>query len=117
MAFNVEFRDKDNSVVGWPQLDREVCELWGIEEDDEHWAIPPGKDRRQNWHEFLGHAVMLTRANKETGTFLPSELLQGLCSYGCMSPKLESIKNYEYELQLIFFWIRKGYRIIVTNRW
>lgn len=46
-----------------------------------------------------------TRTYKETGTFLPSELLQVLCSFGCMYPKLEIIDKYRYELQLIFYWI------------
>lgn len=117
MGFNVEFRDKNGSVVDWPQLDKDVCELWGIEPDSEHWAIPPGKERRHNWHEFLGRAVMLTRAFRETGTFKPSDLLQGLCTFGCMYPTLETVDKYKYELQLLFDWIRKEYKIIVTNTW
>ena len=30
MGFNVEFRDTEGSVIDWAQLDKEVCELWGI---------------------------------------------------------------------------------------
>lgn len=118
MGFNVEFRDKDDNFITWEQLDKEVCELWGIEQDEEHWAKPPGKDRhRDTWNEFLGRAVMLTRAFKETGTFLPSDLLRGLCSFGGLYPHLERIEKYKYEIQLLFFWIRQEYKIIVTNRW
>lgn len=117
MAFNVEFQDKDGNIIDFNKIDSEVCELWKVDSDENDWATPPGKDYSDNWHEFLGYAVMLTRAYKETGTFLPSELLQGLCSFGCMYPKLESIDKYKYELQLIFYWIKKGYKIVVTNRW
>lgn len=117
MGFNVEFRDKDSSVVDWAQLDKEVCELWKVEPNSEHWAKHPGAAIDNNWHEFLGRAVMLIRAYKETGTFLPSDLLQGLCSYGCLYPTLEAVDKYKYEIQLILYWIRKGYKIIVTNRW
>lgn len=117
MGFNIEFRDKDDSVVDWPRLDKEVCELWGIEPDTEHWAVPSGKDHKHNWHEFLGRAVMLTRAFKETGVFLPSDLLRGLCCYGGLYPHLDRIEKYKYEIQLLFFWIRQEYTIIVTNRW
>lgn len=117
MAFNVEFQDKDGAIIDWPQLDKEVCELWGIEPDSERWTVPPGKEDRHNWHEFLGRAVMLTRAYKETGTFMPTDLILGLCSYGGLYPMLDRIELYKYELQLILDWTRKGYRIIVTNRW
>lgn len=117
MGFNVEFRDKEDSVVDWPQLDNEVCELWSIASDSEHWATPPGKERKHNWHEFLGRAIMLTRAYKETGTFMPSDLLLGLCNYGGLYPMLDRIELYKYEIQLILYWIRKEYKIIVTNRW
>jgi len=116
MGFNVEFRDKDGSAIEWKQLDNEVCELWGIASDPEHWATPPGKETNHNWHEFLGRAVMLMRAYKETGTFMPSDLLQGLCSYGGLYPALDRIELYKYEIQLILYWTRKEYRIIVTNR-
>lgn len=117
MGFQIEFRDKDNSIVDWPRLDQEACELWGIEQDAEHWAVPPGKDSRLNWHEFLGRSVMLTRAYKETGTLIPPDLLQGLCSFGGLYPTLEKIEAYKYELQLILDWTRKGYKIIVENLW
>lgn len=117
MGFQIEFRDKDNSIVDWPRLDQEDCELWGIEQDTEHWAVPPGKESRHNWHEFLGRAVMLTRAYKETGTLIPPDLLQGLCSFGGLYPTLEKIEAYKYELQLILYWTRKEYKIIVENRW
>lgn len=117
MGFNIEFRDKDGSIVDWPRLDKEVCELWGIESDAEHWAVPPGKSRRYNWHEFLGRAVILTRAYRETGTFMPSDLLLGLCSFGGLDPTLERIEAYKYEIQLILDWTRKEYRIMVENRW
>lgn len=117
MAFNVEFIDKDGSVVDWLRLDTEVCELWGIEPDSEHWAIPPGKERRHNWHEFLGRAVMLTRAFKENGTFMPTDLLIGLSSCGGLYPKLDRIELYKYEIQLILYWTRKEYKIMVTERW
>lgn len=116
MGFNVEFRDKDDSVIDWAQLDKEVCELWGIAPDPEHWAIPPGKNSSQNWHEFLGRAVMLTRAYKETGTFMPYELLSGLCNYGGLHPTLDRIELYKYEIQLILYWTRKEYKIIVIDR-
>lgn len=43
MGFNIEFRDKDGATVDWPQLDKEVCELWEVEPDTEHWAKHPGK--------------------------------------------------------------------------
>lgn len=117
MGFKVEFRDKDDSIIDWAQLDKEVCKLWGIAPDPDRWATPPGKDVTHNWHEFLGRAVMLTRAFNETGTFLPSDLLQGLCSYGCLYPTLEAVDKYKYEIQLILYWIRKEYKIIVTNLW
>lgn len=117
MGFNIEIRDKNDLIVDWPRLDKEVCELWCIEQDAEHWAVPPGKSRRHNWHEFLGRAIMLTRSYKETGIFLPPDLLQGLCSFGGLYPSLDRIESYKYELQLIFDWIRKEYKIIVENRW
>lgn len=117
MGFNVEFRDKDDSIIDWAQLDKEVCDLWRIAPDPKHWATPPGKDVNHNWHEFLGRAVMLTRAYKETGTFMPSDLLSGLCNYGDLYPTLDRIELYEYEIQLILHWTRKEYKIIVTNRW
>ena len=75
MAFNVEFQDKDGNIIDFNRIDSEVCELWKVDSDDNDWATPPGKDYTYNWHEFLCLAVMLTRAYKETGTFLPSKLL------------------------------------------
>lgn len=117
MGFNVEFRDKDDSIIDWAQLDKEVCDLWRIAPDPKHWATPPGKDVNHNWHEFLGRAVMLMRAYKETGTFIPSDLLSGLCNYGDLYPTLDRIELYKYEIQLILHWTRKEYKIIVTNRW
>lgn len=117
MGFNVEFRDKEDNVIEWSQLDKGVCDLWRIEPDADKWATPPGKEYCHNCHEFLGRSVMLTRSFKETGTFLPSDLFQGLCSYGCLYPNLDSMEKYKYEIQLFFFWIRQEYKIIVTNRW
>lgn len=117
MGFNVEIKDKDGVAVDWQRLDREVCELWGIDEDPKLWAIPPGKEQKHNWHAFLGRAVMLLRAYKETGTFMPSDLLLGLCNYGNLYPTLVRIELYKYEIQLVLYWISKEYKIIVTNRW
>lgn len=117
MGFNVEFRDKDDKVIEWNQLDNEVCELWHVESDADKWATPPGKEYSNNWHEFLGRSIMLTRSFRDTGTFMPSDLLQGLCCLGGLYPDLDRIDKYKYEIQLIFFWIRQGYKIIVTNRW
>lgn len=93
MGFNVGFRIKDGIVIDWPQLDKEDCELWGIEPDKNHWAIPPAKDFVHNGPEFLGRAVMLTRAFMETGIFLPSDLLRGLGSFGDLYPHLNMIDN------------------------
>ncbi len=117
MGFNVEIRDKDGNAIDWKRLDKEVCDLWGIAPDPEHWATPQGKDITHNWHEFLGRAVMLTRVYKETGAFKPSDLLSGLCNYGGLYPTLDRIELYQYEIQLILHWTRKEYKIIVTNRW
>lgn len=117
MGFNVEFRDKYDKVIEWNQLDKEVSELWGVESDEHNWATSPGKEYHHNWHEFLGRSVMLTRSFKETGTYIPSDLMQGLCSYGGLNPTLERIETYKYEIQLIFYWIRQEYKIIVTNQW
>lgn len=30
MGFNIEIRDKNDLIVDWPRLDKEVCELWGV---------------------------------------------------------------------------------------
>ena len=46
MGFNIEIRDKNDLIVDWPRLDKEVCELWCIEQDAEHWAVPPPKEQR-----------------------------------------------------------------------
>lgn len=48
MGFNVEFRDKDDKVIEWNQLDKEVCELWAVEPDEHNWATPPGKEYHHN---------------------------------------------------------------------
>lgn len=117
MGFNVEFRDKEDNVLEWNLLDKEVCDLWGVEQDADKWATPPEKEYSQNWHEFLGRSVMLTRTFIEMGAYKPSDLLQGLCSFGGLYPQLDRIEKYKYELQLLFFWIRQEYKIIVTNRW
>lgn len=117
MGFNVEFRDKEDRVVEWNQLDKEVCDLWGVAQDADKWATPPEKEYRNNWHEFLGRSVMLTRSFKKTATYSPSDLLQGLCLFGGLYPQLDTIEKYKYELQLLFFWIRQEYQIIVTIRW
>lgn len=117
MGFNVEFRDKEDNILDWNLLDKEVSELWGVEPYEDKWATPPGKEYLNNWHEFLGRSVMLTRSLKEKEIYNPSDLLQGLCSFGGLYPHLDRIEKYKYEIQLLFFWIRQEYKIIVTNRW
>lgn len=117
MGFNIEFQDKDGKVIDFNRLDEEVCKLWNVPFDDEQWASHPGENLDPNWNEFLGRAIMLTRVIKETGTFKPSDLLQGLCLYGCMDPTLKAVEAYQYEIQLLLYWVKQGYSIIVTNRW
>lgn len=118
MAFNIEFQDKDGNIIDYRRLNAEVCALWGVECDDKKWATPPGKNEDDNWQEFLGLAVLLTRAFRETGTFNPCELLQGLCNFGTeWQPSPENIENNRYEILLLHFWIRQGYKITVTNQW
>lgn len=115
MAFIIEFYDKDGNVVDFDRLNEEVCRLWEVSPAENDWATPPGKSSSKNWNAFLGRAVMLTRAFKETGCFSPSDLLQGLCSFGGLYPTPESIDSHKYELQLIFYWIRMEYKLIVRN--
>lgn len=117
MGFHVEFRDKDGNVIDYRRLDKEVCELWGVEPDESRWASHPGINVDPDWHEFLGRAVMFTRAIRETGTFTPSFLLMGLSLYGCLDPTLESVDEHKYEMMLLIDWIHKGYQIVVTNTW
>ena len=117
MGFNVEFQDKEGKTIEWERLDREVCELWGVELDADKWATPPGKEYRHNWHEFGGWAVMLNRGDKATGAFNPTDLLIGPSRYGTLYPILEKVDEYKYEIQLILDWSRKGYVINVSNRW
>lgn len=116
MAYKVEFHDKDGNVVDYRQIDMEVCELWGVEMSDENWACPPGKTRDDNWNEFLGLAVFTYRAIRQTGILHPSDLLQGLVLYSTtLKPRLENIEEYKYEIQLLLYWIEKGYSLTVTN--
>lgn len=118
MGFNVEIRDKDNNVVDYVRMDYEVCKLWGVETDNDKWAVPPGKSYDDNWNEFLGLAVMLYRAFRETGTFTVGDLLQGLCNYGAeWEPILENIEHNKYEIMLLHYWAQQEYKFIVTNRW
>lgn len=116
MAFNVKFQDKDGNEIDFNRIDNEVCELWCVQSDDKVWASPPEDGKHnENWQQFLGRAVFVTRGIKETGIFNPSELFQGLCLYGCMYPKVEVIQENKYYIQLLFDWIRKEYKLIVTN--
>lgn len=115
MAFNVQFQDKYGNEITFNQVDDEVCELWGVPSSEEVWASPPDGKRNENWQQFLGRAVFVTRGFKETGIFNPSELFQGLCLCGCMFAKLETIQDNRYYIQLLFDWIRKEYRLVVTN--
>lgn len=117
-AFNIEFRDKAGNVITSRQVDKEVCELWGIESSDKEWASPPGKGPDNSWNEFLCLAVFTYRAIRQTGIFNPSDLLQGLVLYSkVLKPRLECIEEYKYEIQLLLYWIEKEYTIEVTNRW
>lgn len=116
MAFHVEFRDKAGSAVTYQQIDKEVCELWGVESSDNEWASPPGKGPDDNWNEFLGLAVFTYRAIRPTGIFSPSDLLQGLVLYSTvLKPRLECIEEYKYEIQLLLYWIEKEYTLSVTD--
>lgn len=118
MGFNVEIRDKDDNTVDYVRMDSEVCKLWGVEPDDKKWAVPPGKSYKYNWNEFLGLAVFLNRAFRETETFTVGDLLQGLCNFGTRwKPILDNIENNKYEIQLLHYWAQQGYKFIVTNRW
>lgn len=117
MGFNVTFQDKKGNEVSFNQIDDEVCELWGVASSEDVWASPSDGKCNENWQQFLGRAVFLTRAIKETGIFNPSELFQGLCLYGCMYPKPEVIYENRFYIVLLFDWIRKGYRIVVKNIW
>ena len=115
MAFNVEFQDKEGNQIEFNHIDAEVCNLWNVPFDDENWASPPDGKRNENWYQFLGRAVFVTRGIKETGTFNPSELFQGLCRYGCMYPDISFIYENRYYIAMIFDWITKEYKIVVTN--
>lgn len=116
MGFNIEIRDKNDLIVDWPRLDKEVCELWGVEVSDKEWASHPGKSVARNWHAFLGRAVMLQRAIKQTGTFVPTDLIQGVCLFGRLAYIMDRIDALKYEIQLLLYWTAKEYKIVVTNR-
>ncbi len=118
MGYNVEFRDKEGNVIDYLRIDREVCELWGVEPSDNEWAAPPGKGPDDSWNEFLGLAVFTYRAIRQTGKFNPSGLLQGLVLYSTvLRPRLECIEDYRHEIQLLLYWIYKEYTITVTDTW
>lgn len=118
MGFYVEFRDKESNVIDYNRIDREVCELWGVEASDNEWAAPPGKGPDDSWNEFLGLGVFTYRAIRHSGTFNPSDLIQGLVLYSTvLEPRLECIEEYKYEIQLLLYWIYKEYTITVTDRW
>lgn len=118
MAYTVDFHDKDGNLVSYKQIDKEVCELWGVEPSDKEWASPPGKGPDDSWNEFLGLLVFTYRAICQTGVFNPSVLLQGLVLYSTvLKPRLECIEDYKYEIQLLLYWIEKEYTITVTNIW
>lgn len=115
MAFNVKFQDNDGNEISFNQIDDEVCELWNVASSEDVWASPPDDKRNENWQQFLGRAIFLTRGIEETGILNPSELFQGLCLYGCMYPQLDVIHENRFYVELLFDWIRKEYRLVVNN--
>lgn len=116
MAFRVEIKDKDGKVIDWQRIDREVCELWGVEKNPDDWATPPGKHPDDNWNEFLGYGIMFLRGfHEDKDTFVPSDLLRGWGTFGDLSANIGSIIEYKYEIQLILDWTAKGYTIHLLN--
>lgn len=118
MAFNITVLDKAGNIVDWNTLDAEVCELWGVPQDKEHWGHAPGESYSDDWHEFLGHCVFLHRAyDSSNKTYLASDFFKGLLDFGTWRSTLDDIQKNKYEIQLLLFWIAKEYQFKVENRW
>ena len=114
MGFNVEIRDKDGNAIDWKRLDKEVCELWGIPENPDQWATAPGKDSNDDWHEFLGYGVMFMRGfHEDRCVFNPTDLIRGYATFGDMFAHTDCIIKYQYEIQMVLDWTKKGYTINV----
>lgn len=118
MAFNITVLDKDGNEMDWNVLDSEVCGLWQMEQDSEHWCKTPEDSYSDDWHEFLGHCVFLLRAyDSSNRSYTASEFFKGLLEFGGWRTSIDFIQKNSYEIQLLLFWISKGYEFKVENQW
>lgn len=117
MAFKVTVLDKDGKIVERNRINEEVCELWGVAPEEGYWCRRPGEGYCEDWDELLGHSIFIMRMiyGQENTTYSASDLFKALVSGGCWHPKLELIEKYNYEIQLLFFWIEKEYEFKVEN--
>lgn len=117
MAFKVTVLDKDGKIVERNRINEEVCELWGVAPKNGHWCQRPGEGYCEDWDDLLGHSIFIMRMiyGQENTTYSASDLFKALVSGGCWHPKLELIEKYNYEIQLLFFWIEKEYEFKVEN--
>lgn len=120
MAFKVTVLDNEGNVVDWKRFDAEVCELWGVEQVDDHWCRHPGEygdGYCEDWDELMGHSIFLLRRidGSADTVYSASDLFKGLVLGGRWYPTLDKIEEYRYEIQLLFFWISKEYTFKVEN--
>lgn len=112
MGFKLKIYNSMGNEVPYTEMDKIVCNLWGTNEDNVHWAYPHGKKHVNNWSEFLGLACM---AIDRSGVIKAVDLLEPIVRYtnyfelDDLDNKLEENK---FELKLLLYWIQEGYWFI-----
>lgn len=116
MAFKITILDKEGNVKDWNELDSEVCSLWQVPFDPKHWCKAPEESYSKNWHEFLGHCVILMRAyGAASRTCRAADFFKGLIEFGRWRPDLDVIQRCRCEIQLLLYWISMDYEFKIEN--